>query len=280
MSAPTPTGWASSGAGSSRARRLGRGRRRPLSRDVRGGCAPHSITPMVTLYHFTLPTWVAARGGWDWDGAPAALAAFAGRAGAAFGDVVDWWCTINEPNVLVAKSYLAAQWPPGVRDPRRAALVLAALMRAHGLMARALRDDDRGDADGDGHATRIGIAQNLRIFDPYSARPDRRHRRRRRRLVLRRVVPRRGDARAGRASCPRRDRHRRTVPAARGQLRLPRHQLLHARSGRRAARRGAHALQHRRRARSRRATISAGRSTRRASTGCWSATRAAAGRCS
>jgi beta-glucosidase len=97
------------------------------------------ITPIVTLYHFTLPTWVAARGGWDWDGAPAALAAFAGRAGAAFGDLVDWWCTINEPNVLVAKSYLAGQWPPGARDPRRAALALAALMRAHGLMTGALR---------------------------------------------------------------------------------------------------------------------------------------------
>ena len=74
----------------------------------------------------------------------------------------------DEPNVLVAKSYLAGQWPPGARDPRRAALVLAATMRAHGLMAVALRQFDRVDADGDGHATRIGIAQNLRLFDPYS----------------------------------------------------------------------------------------------------------------
>jgi len=129
------------------------------------------ITPMVTLFHFTLPTWVAARGGWDWDGAPEALAAFAGRAGAAFGGEVDWWCTINEPNVLVAKSYLAGQWPPAARDPARAARVLAATMRAHGLMTRALRDQDRTDADGDGHATRVGIAQNLRLFDPHSARP-------------------------------------------------------------------------------------------------------------
>ncbi len=44
-------------------------------------------------------------------------------------------------------------------------------MRAHGLMAGALRGSDRIDADGDGHATRIGLAQNLRIFDPYSANP-------------------------------------------------------------------------------------------------------------
>jgi beta-glucosidase len=140
-------------------------------RDMFAALRAAHVRPIVTLYHFTLPVWVAARGGWEWPGAPAALAAFAGRAGRAFGDLVDWWCTINEPNVLVAKSYLAAEWPPGVRDPRRAAAVLAALMRAHGLMAEALRDADRADADGDGHATRIGIAQNLRIFDPDSAGP-------------------------------------------------------------------------------------------------------------
>ena len=140
-------------------------------REMFAGLRAAGITPIVNLYHFTLPTWVAARGGWDWDGAPAALAAFAGRAGAAFGDLVDWWCTINEPNVLVAKGYLAGQWPPGVRDPRRAALALAALMRAHGLMTRALREQARADADGDGHATRVGIAHNLRLFDPYSVRP-------------------------------------------------------------------------------------------------------------
>jgi beta-glucosidase len=58
-----------------------------------------------------------------------------------------------------------------VRDPRRAALVLAATMRAHGLMTVALRQADRVDADGDGHATRIGIAQNLRLFDPYGGSP-------------------------------------------------------------------------------------------------------------
>jgi beta-glucosidase len=129
------------------------------------------IEPMVTLYHFTLPPWVAARGGWDWDGAPAALAAFARRAGAAFGDLVDWWITLNEPNVYVAKGYLAGQWPPGAKDPARAVRALAAFERAHGLMAEALRAADKKDADGDGHATRVGIAHNVRVFDPRSWSP-------------------------------------------------------------------------------------------------------------
>jgi beta-glucosidase len=125
----------------------------------------------VTLHHFTLPPWIARRGGWDWEGTPAALAAFAGRAGAAFGDLVDLWCTINEPNVFVAKGYLAGQWPPGAKDPRRAALVMRALLIGHALATAALRSQDKADADGDGRATQIGIAQNLRIFDPASAHP-------------------------------------------------------------------------------------------------------------
>ena len=50
-------------------------------REMFAGLRAAGITPIVTLYHFTLPTWVAARGGWDWDGAPAALAAFAGPRG-------------------------------------------------------------------------------------------------------------------------------------------------------------------------------------------------------
>jgi beta-glucosidase len=129
------------------------------------------VTPMVNLWHFTLPPWVAERGGLEWDGAPAALEAFARRAGAAFGAEVDWWCTLNEPNVYVAKGYLAAQWPPGVADPARAVRVMAALERAHGLMTVALREADRVDADGDGHATRVGLAHNVRIFDARSWHP-------------------------------------------------------------------------------------------------------------
>jgi beta-glucosidase len=129
------------------------------------------IEPMLTLYHFTLPRWVAARGGWEWAGAPEAFAGFAARAADAFGDLVDLWCTLNEPNVYATKGFLAGQWPPGVRDPARAAEVLARLLEAHGLASAALRARDRTDADGDGRATRIGIAHNVRVFDAASPGP-------------------------------------------------------------------------------------------------------------
>jgi beta-glucosidase len=132
---------------------------------------PRSIEPMLNLYHFTLPPWVVARGGWEWEGAPAAFAAFASRAADAFGADVDLWCTLNEPNVYVSKGYMAGQWPPGVKDPKRAVQVLARLLQAHGLAVAALRAHDRVDADGDGAATRIGLAHNVIVFDPASSGP-------------------------------------------------------------------------------------------------------------
>ena len=126
------------------------------------------ITPMVTLYHFTLPLWFAKKGGWLWSGAPAAFAWFAGKAGATFGRRVDLWCTINEANVYAFKSYATGEWPPGDTDTVKMAHVLAALMKAHALAAAALRKNDTFDADGDGKATRIGIAHHVRVFEPAS----------------------------------------------------------------------------------------------------------------
>jgi beta-glucosidase len=138
---------------------------------TRDGSRRRVVQPMLNLYHFTLPRWVVAHGGWEWAGAPAAFAAFAARTADAFGDLVDLWCTLNEPNVSVTKGFMAGQWPPGVKDPKRAARVLVRLLEAHGLAAAALRARDRIDADGDGAATRIGLAHNVRVFDAATANP-------------------------------------------------------------------------------------------------------------
>lgn len=129
------------------------------------------ITPMVTLYHFTLPRWVAARGGWEHAGTVESFRRFAAYCGRTFGDLVDLWCTVNEPNVLAMKAYSMGEWAPGARDTARAAHVQAALLRGHAAAASALREHDRTDADGDGHATRIGLAQHLRVFQPATRNP-------------------------------------------------------------------------------------------------------------
>lgn len=75
------------------------------------------LTPMVTLHHFSLPRWVAARGGWLDPGTPARFARYCDVVVRALGDRVDWYCTINEPGVVAFGGYLGAlDFPPGTHD--------------------------------------------------------------------------------------------------------------------------------------------------------------------
>jgi beta-glucosidase len=63
-------------------------------------CHGLGVTPVVTYNHFTLPRWMAGRGGWTGDRAPERFADFAARVTAHLGDLLTWVCTLNEPNVV------------------------------------------------------------------------------------------------------------------------------------------------------------------------------------
>jgi beta-glucosidase len=63
------------------------------------GCLDRSITPVVTLHHFTCPAWFTALGGWASAAAPELFAAYT-RAVLPILDGVEWVCTINEPNMV------------------------------------------------------------------------------------------------------------------------------------------------------------------------------------
>lgn len=129
-------------------------------------CRARAIAPMVTLHHFTNPLWFAALGGWEEARNVAHFARFARLAGERFGDLVDHWITVNEPEVLAFRGYDEGVWPPGVRDRSRALHVIANLLEAHALAAAAIRETDRVDADGDGRAALIGIAKHWVLLDP------------------------------------------------------------------------------------------------------------------
>ncbi|MFP2928937.1 glycoside hydrolase family 1 protein [Pyxidicoccus sp. 3LG] len=124
------------------------------------------ITPLVTLYHFTLPPWISDAGGWENPATLDAFEAYASRLAEALGGEVDWWCTVNEPNVLAVFGYLDGVWPPGKKDAKAMATALSHLIEAHARAARQLRTLDTVDADGDGHATRVGLAHHVRVFQP------------------------------------------------------------------------------------------------------------------
>ena len=135
-------------------------------RGVLLGCRDRGITPMVTLHHFTNPRWFSALGGWERIGNLQYFVRFARLAGERYGDLVDLWITINEPEVLSLHGYDDGVWPPGVKDRSRALEVIANLLEAHALASAALREADRADADGDGAAALIGVAKHWVLLEP------------------------------------------------------------------------------------------------------------------
>jgi beta-glucosidase len=127
----------------------------------------HRLAPHVTLHHFTNPLWVADQGGWENRETIARFVEFVRFCAREFGGEVDWWCTVNEPEVYAFRAYSEGVWPPGKRDDSAALEVIAHLLEAHGLAYRALHDEDREDADGDGVAVRVGFAKHYPLFEPF-----------------------------------------------------------------------------------------------------------------
>ncbi|HEV7665086.1 MAG TPA: family 1 glycosylhydrolase [Chloroflexota bacterium] len=98
------------------------------------------IEPLVTLHHFTNPQWLAERGGWTNPDVIPRLANYADRAAREFGDLVQWWVTINEPSILALKGYVEGSWPPHRPFDLRGYLRLQRHAgRAHILARRALQ---------------------------------------------------------------------------------------------------------------------------------------------
>jgi beta-glucosidase len=100
-------------------------------RDVLGDLREQGIEPMVTLHHFSNPSWFAHKGGWSTDGAAHAFLPFVNRVVEELGDLVGLWCTINEPSIYAANGWVTGEFPPGRRGD------IAAVYRVTGNMRRA-----------------------------------------------------------------------------------------------------------------------------------------------
>jgi beta-glucosidase len=111
------------------------------------------LEPIVTLHHFTNPTWFTAEGGWENADAPRRFADYVSVVARDLGDDVRLWVTLNEPTVLAQHGWLLGEWPPFERGSwMRANRVLTNLARAHVAAFRALRQQQPGAAVGLAHS--------------------------------------------------------------------------------------------------------------------------------
>jgi beta-glucosidase len=130
-----------------------------------------AMTPMITLHHLSTPVWLhdlddrTNHNGWVDPAIVPKFAEFARRMAARYGDRVDLWLTINEPQTLALVGYVAGTFPPGDTlnfDGARAAYLN--MIRGHAAAYDAIKAADTVDADGDGTPALISFATHNRVF--------------------------------------------------------------------------------------------------------------------
>ena len=111
------------------------------------GLLERGIRPVATLYHWDLPQTLEDAGGWTARGTADAFERYAEVMGAALGDRVHTWTTLNEPWCSAYLGYGQGGHAPGRHEPAAALAAVHHLNLAHGRAVQALRATSTGDPD-------------------------------------------------------------------------------------------------------------------------------------
>jgi beta-glucosidase len=124
------------------------------------------IKPLVTLHHFTHPIWLEEKGGFEQDEIVTYFERYVRYVVEQLGDLVSEYITINEPNVYAAMGYYIGVWPPARKSIKLLLKVMKNMILCH-LTAYRLIHKIREDMGFPGK-TMVGVANHLRVFDPYN----------------------------------------------------------------------------------------------------------------
>jgi beta-glucosidase len=114
------------------------------------------IEPFVTLWHWTLPVWLAEKGGIQNTSFPTFFERYTETIVKALGTDVKFWITLNEPDVVASHAYLKGVWPPQKKNPFIYYRVLKHLVAAHKLAYQTIKTHDPN--------AQIGIAKHQIAF--------------------------------------------------------------------------------------------------------------------
>jgi beta-glucosidase len=115
------------------------------------------MEPFVTLWHWTLPVWLAEQGGTAHPDFPKYFNRYTETIVKALGREVKFWITLNEPEVLASYAYLKGSWPPQKKSIFTYYRVLKNLIKAHQLAYHTIKKYDT-DCE-------IGIAKHQVVFE-------------------------------------------------------------------------------------------------------------------
>ncbi len=120
-----------------------------------------SLTPIVTLHHFTNPIWFAELGGWRNKKADSYFLRYVEKVVSLLAEDVPFWVTINEPMVYTYFSYLLGTWPPQDKSLFYARQVTNNLVSTHIKAYHLIRAIYKKH---NLEYPKISIAQNMQAF--------------------------------------------------------------------------------------------------------------------
>ncbi len=120
----------------------------------------HGFIPMVTLFHWTMPQWLAEKGGFETEYGLRAFRKFVRGIASEFGKECQLWLTVNEPEVFAFDGYWFAKHPPFVKSLWRAWKVYRNTIKAHKEAYQILKRYIPH--------VRVGVAKNVAHHEPHS----------------------------------------------------------------------------------------------------------------
>ncbi len=118
------------------------------------------LTVMLTLWHFTLPKWVADSGGWENGSTVKYFERFVKKIVPEIGEYVDLFVTINEPGVYTYETYIERVWPHSKKSWIGQAKTFLNLVSAHKKVYQFLHSLFPAGKP-------VGIANNVLSFESY-----------------------------------------------------------------------------------------------------------------
>jgi beta-glucosidase len=125
-------------------------------RDVFTELRKRGIKIMLTLNHFTHPVWFMDKGGWEKRSNIKHFLRFSELVVKEYGNLIDYWCIFNEPNIYTTMSYIKGFWTPEKRNIFSAVRVYFNMALAHKKIYKIIHGQIPGSI--------VGSAINMTFF--------------------------------------------------------------------------------------------------------------------
>jgi beta-glucosidase len=125
-------------------------------RQVLKALRARGLEPFVTIWHWTNPLWIRDIGGWKNKKTIDYFARYAEKITQSFKDI-NYWITVNEPNIYAGFGYISGNQPPAMRNYAKGLKVFYNLLAAHRQAYTIIHKHNQ--------AAKVGLASSVIYFE-------------------------------------------------------------------------------------------------------------------